>query len=439
MRLESNNKINAHTAAFSRVSNQPANLSSNHLISCPHCGNKFSPEDSIETELRARLEQEFEVKHYAQIKAATERVRAEEESRFHLQMKQIEDDRQLKTKRLKSLEERMVTVQERERELKEREEGIDLEMKRRLLDREAAIRQHVEKSTYEKAGLEFREREQKLVRDREILEMQAKKKVMEETERVRGEERLRAAELQKKLDDQARLINEMKKRTEQGSMQLQGEVQELAIEDYLRQAFSRDRVEEVSKGKRGGDCVHIVMDQFGIACGRILYESKRTKHFGSDWITKVKDDMRLQQAGIAVIVTEALPEGMTRFGEVEGVWICSMVDFKSLATLLRSSMIRIGEVVSAQENREGKMHLVYNYVTSCEFKQKLEAAFESYRDMQEDLTREKVMFASHWAKREKRLLKAMENLAAMYGDVRGIAGGAVQEINGLELPHLLEE
>jgi len=218
-------------------------------------------------------------------------------------------------------------------------------------------------------------------------------------------------------------------------------VQELAIEDYLRHTFVRDSVEEVSKGKRGGDCVHVVMDQFGVSCGRILYESKRTKHFGGDWIAKAKDDMRLQQAGIAVIVTEALPEGITRFGELDGVWICTLADFKSLAVLLRSSMIRIGEVVSAQENREGKMQLVYNYVTSIEFKQKLEAAFESYRDMQEDLTKEKVMFASQWAKREKRLMKAMENLAALYGDVRGIAGGAVQEINAFELqePQMLEE
>lgn len=375
------------------------------------------------------------------MKAVSDRVRAEEAQRFQLKMNRIEEDRQLKLREIKKLEEKMVTMEERERLLSEREEHMELELKKRFLERETAIREHVEKSTYEKVSVDFREREQKLVRERELWEVQAKKKVVEETERVRDEERLRAAELQKKLDDQSRLINEMKKRTEQGSMQMQGEVQELAIEEYLRHTFSRDRVEEVSKGKRGGDCVHVVMDQFGVACGRILYESKRTKHFGGDWIPKVKDDMRLQQAGVAVIVTEALPDGMTRFGEMEGVWICSFADFKSLAVLLRSSLIRIGEVVSAHENRDSKMSLVYNYVTSHEFKQKLEAAFESYRDMQEDLIKEKTLFASQWAKREKRLTKAMENLAALYGDVRGIAGGAVKEINGLELPEpeMLEE
>jgi hypothetical protein len=439
--LEQNAKLISSTPNSLFDADQPINQSTDHQIKCPHCGNKFSPEESIEHELRARLEREFEKKNYEQLKIVAERVRSEEGLKFQQQVRRLEEDRLAKAKRLKSLEEKMVTVEERERDLKDREEGIELEMKKRMLERETVIRQHVEKSAYEKAVLEFREREQKQVRERELWEVQAKKKVMEETERVRDEERLRSAELQKKLDDQSRLINEMKKRTDQGSMQMQGEVQELAIEDYLRHTFVRDSVEEVSKGKRGGDCVHVVMDQFGVECGRILYESKRTKHFGGDWIAKVKDDMRLQQAGIAVIVTEALPEGITRFGELEGVWICTFADFKSLAVLLRSSMIRIGEVVSAQENREGKMQLVYNYVTSIEFKQKLEAAFESYRDMQEDLTKEKVMFASQWAKREKRLMKAMENLAALYGDVRGIAGGAVQEINAFELqePQMLEE
>lgn len=411
------------------------------MVKCPHCGNKFSPEESLEHELRLKLEWEYQQKSHEQLKAVADRVRTEEGQRFKLQMGRLEEDRQSKLKQLKSLEEKMINVEERARALSEREAGIELEMKKRLLERETVIRQHAETSAYEKAVVDFREREQKLVRERELWEVQAKRKVVEETERVRGEEGLRNAELQKKLDDQTRLINEMKKRTEQGSMQMQGEVQELAIEEYLRHTFVRDRVEEVSKGKRGGDCVHVVMDQFGVACGRILYESKRTKHFGGDWVPKVKDDMRLQQAGIAVIVTEALPDGMTRFGEIEGVWICSFADFKSLAVLLRSSLIRIGEVVSAQENRDGKMHLVYNYVTSHEFKQKLEAAFECYRDMQEDLIKEKTLFASQWAKREKRLMKAMENLASLYGDVRGIAGRAVKEINGLELPEpeMLEE
>ncbi len=400
------------------------------LIKCPHCGNKFSPEESLEHEIRTRVEREFEERN----RDTAARVRTEEERKFQTQIKRIEEDRRQKIQQLRSMEERMYVVDERERLLRDREEGLEIEMKKRLLDREAAIRQLAEKSAYERASLDHQQREQQWRREREQVELQARQRVVEETERAREEERMRAQELQKKLDDQAKLINEMKKRAEQGSMQMQGEVQELAIEDYLMRTFVRDRVEEISKGKRGGDCVHTVIDQVGTVCGRILYESKRTRHFGSDWVTKIKADMRLQQASVGVIVTESLPDGLTRFGEIDGVWICTFADFKSLAIILRSSLVRIGEVISAQNNRASKMDLVYTYVTSIEFKQKLEAAFESYRDMQDDLNREKVIFASQWAKREKRLVKAMESLASLYGDVRGIAGGAVQQIHGLELP-----
>jgi hypothetical protein len=288
--------------------------------------------------------------------------------------------------------------------------------------------------------LEFQEREYKLVRQQEQMQVSMQRKVYEEAERAREEERLKNAELQKKLDDQVRLVNEMKRKSDQGSMQLQGEVQELAIENYLESMFTRDKIEEVSKGKRGGDCVHIVKDDYQRICGKILYESKRTKHFSYDWIAKIKDDMRLQQADLGVIVTDVFPDGMTRFGAIEGVWVCSFVEFKALAILFRQNLLRIGEVIASQENRGDKMQMIYGYVTGNEFKQKLEASFESYRDMLDDLQKEKTLLTSQWAKREKRLMKAMENLVCMYGDVRGIAGGAVQEIKSLEIPEgLLED
>jgi hypothetical protein len=192
-------------------------------------------------------------------------------------------------------------------------------------------------------------------------------------------------------------------------------------------------VEEISKGKRGADCVHIVRDHYDNECGRILYESKRTKHFSFEWIAKMKDDMRLKQAEIGVIVTEAFPDGMSRFGAMDGIWICSFADFKALSFLFRTNMTRIGEILSSQVNKGDKSQMIYSYVTGNEFRQKLEAAFESYHDMQEDLVKEKVLFTSQWAKREKKLLRAMENLVCLYGDVRGIAGGAVQEIKALEM------
>jgi hypothetical protein len=405
-------------------------------VKCPHCGNKFTPEDAIGHDIRIQLEQEFEHKLTLNAKKVAEAIRREESERFRTQLQLLEDDRKVKTQRLKELETLSVNVSQREIELKSREEHFELELKKRLLDREKLIKEQIEKNAYEKAEIALRERELALRREQESVALAMQKRLHEESEKIREEERFRQAELQKKLDDQSRLINEMKRKSEQGSMQLQGEIQELAIEDYLENAFPRDVIEEVSKGKRGGDCVHIVKDHFDRTCGRILYESKRTKHFSNDWIGKLKDDMRLKQADIGVLVTEALPEGMTRFGEREGIWICTFSEFKALAYLFRHNLSRIGEIIASQENKGEKMSMIYSYVTGNEFKQKLEAAFESYHDMQEDLIKEKTMLMGQWAKREKRLFKAMENLVCLYGDVRGIAGGAVQEIKSLEMPEL---
>lgn len=404
------------------------------LVKCPHCGNKFSPEDAIGHDLRLQMEKEFERKMTQHTKMIEDRIKRQELEKFSAQIRLLEEERKAKAIRVRELETAAVTLEQRERQLKEREERAELEMKKRLMEREKIIREQAEKNALEKAVVEVQEREQKLARDREMLDVQMKKRVQEEAEKVREQERMKNAELQKKLDDQNRLIHEMKRKSEQGSMQMQGEVQELAIENYLACAFNRDQIEEISKGKRGGDCVHVVKNDYNHICGRILYESKRTKHFSNDWIAKIKDDMRLTQADLGVIVTEALPEGMTRFGEVEGIWVCTFVEFKALALLFRQNLVRIGEVLASQENKGDKMQMIYSYVTSTEFRQKLEAAFESYHDMQEDLIREKTLFTSHWAKREKRLLKAMENLVCLYGDVRGIAGGAVQEIRSLEIP-----
>lgn len=406
------------------------------MVKCPHCGNKFSPEEAIQHDVRVQLEKEYDQKLQANSKSLIARVQQEEQAKYKVQFQRLEEDRRAKASRLKELEDQSIILQERELKLKDREERIEHEMKKRLLEREKLIKEQADKHALEKALLEVREREVKLQRDREALDLMLKKRIVEETEKARQEERMKNAELQKKLDDQSKLINEMKRKTEQGSMQMQGEVQELAIEEYLATTFPRDVVEEITKGKRGADCIHIVRDHYDNECGRVLYESKRTKHFSYEWIPKMKDDMRLKQADIGVIVTEALPEGKTRFCEVDGIWICSFLEFKALAILFRHNVSRIGEVLAAQENKGEKMNLIYRYVTGNDFKQKLEAAFESYHDMQEDLQKEKTLFTSQWAKREKKLLKAMENLVCLYGDVRGIAGGAVQEIKALEFPEM---
>jgi hypothetical protein len=402
-------------------------------IKCPHCGNKFSPEAALGHDIRLHIEKEYEKKLEANSKMIEERTRKLEEKKYAAKITALEKDRHDKATRLSELEEKSVQYEEREQQLTQRESQLEVELRKRLLVREKLLREHAEKDAHAKAQLDIQEKEQALSKEREALDVTMRKRIQEETEKARDDERMKAADIQKKLDDQTRLVNEMKRKSEQGSMQAQGEVQELAIEEYLKNTFVRDEVEEIGKGKRGGDCVHHVKDGFGNVCGKILYESKRTKNFGSDWTSKLKEDMRLTQADIGVIVTEVLPNNMTRFGQFDGVWVCTFAEFKALSVLFRESLGRIGEVRTSQENRGEKMQLLYEYLTSVEFRQRIEAIVEAFQQMQDDLNKEKAHTLGHWAKREKQIFKVMENTVSLYGDVRGIAGTAVKEIEALEI------
>jgi hypothetical protein len=418
-------------------------MKNNLKITCPECGHQFSPEAAVEGHLRLQLEKEYAEKLAANTKSIEEKVKASAIADHQVKIELIEKESAQKSKRLQELEKQSLILAQKEKDLLEKEERSELELKRKLLAGEEAIRLHADKAAREKASIEFQEKESILKRQQESLELSIRKASMEQVERVREEALLRQAELQKKLDDQIKLAEEMNRKGGQGSMQLQGEVQELAIEDFLRNAFVKDEIEEISKGVRGGDCLHVVRDNFGNECGRILYESKRTKVFSRDWIGKIKEDMRLRQASLGVIVTATMPSELTRFGQIEGVWICTYPEFKSIAYLLRYAMIRIGEVASVQQNKGNKMQLLYDYLTGNEFKQKIEAICEAFGEMEIDLQKERKQAFSNFARREKQILKVIENTASLYGEVRGIAGAAVQTIEALEpatdVPQLLKE
>ena len=276
-------------------------MESNNLqIACPNCGHHFSPEAALEGHLRVHLEKEYAEKNAASAKIAEERAKGTAQREFQAQIEALEKDSLLKSQKLQELEKKTMSLALREKELKEKEERADIDIRKRLLDQEEEIRNEAEKFALEKVSLEFQEKEAMFKRKQESLEVSIKKEAILEIEKAREEERMKYNELQKKYDDQSRLAEVMQRNAAQGSMQLQGEVQELAIEEYLRNAFPKDDIEEICKGVRGADCVHTVKDNFENVCGRILYESKRTKSFSKDWITKLKDDVRLKGANLGV-------------------------------------------------------------------------------------------------------------------------------------------
>lgn len=245
---------------------------------------------------------------------------------------------------------------------------------------------------------------------------------------------LKLKELQKKLDDQIKLTDDMKRKQEQGSMQLQGEVQELAIEDWLLTNFPLDTIEEIKKGATGADCLQIVNTRESQNCGTIYYESKRTKAFSEGWIEKFKNDIQNKGANLGVLVTEVLPKEMDRMGLKDGIWICTFEEFKGLSNVLRQSIIQISNAVVSQENKGDKMVMLYDYLTSNEFKLQIEGIAEGFTQMQIDLVSEKNAMKRLWKKREKQIEKVVSNTLNMHGAIKGIAGNAIQTVQALELP-----
>jgi hypothetical protein len=240
--------------------------------------------------------------------------------------------------------------------------------------------------------------------------------------------------MQKQLEDQKRLTEEMKRKQEQGSMQLQGEVMELAIEEWLASQFPLDTIEEIKKGARGGDCIQIVNTRTHQNCGSIYYESKRTKEFQPNWIEKFKGDIRVKGASIGVLVTDAMPPDMDRLGLKDGIWICSFEEFKGLCAVLRESIVQLSNAVMSQENKGDKMHMLYDYLTGNTFRMQVEAIVEGFTTMRVDLESEKRAMQAIWKKREKQIDKVTVNTIDMHASIKGIAGSAIQSVTLLELP-----
>jgi hypothetical protein len=236
-----------------------------------------------------------------------------------------------------------------------------------------------------------------------------------------------------------RQIEDLKRRAEQGSQQLQGEVLELELEAQLRAQFPRDTIEPVPKGEHGGDVLHRVAGPLG-PCGTILWESKRTKNWSDGWLPKLRDDQRAAQAEIAILVSQALPKEVESFALVDGVWIVHPRVALPVAMTLRHSLIEVASARQAGEGQQTKMEIVYQYLTGPRFRQRVQAIVEAFSTMQEDLDKEKKVITKQWAKRAEQIDRVMQATVGMYGDLQGIAGKTLQEIEGLEWKALgLEE
>lgn len=413
-------------------------MKANTTISCPNCKCEINVNDvlyhQLEDELKSKnLEKQKELEK--QYSLANKELEKKEEL-IKLQKEKYDEELKKATLQLVKIEKEKLQSSIKKELEEEQAESIEL-LKKELNDKTNKVKE------LNNSKIEI----ERLKREKEEIESKVKADAAQElNDQIKSEREkiLKDADVQNELkfkqkDEQLNQLKEqmqiMQRKAEQGSMQLQGEVQELAIEEYLTTKFPFDTIEEIKKGARGGDCIQVVNTRENPNCGNIYYESKRTKDFQKTWIEKFKVDMRNKNVDIGVLVTQVMPNELDRMGIIDGVWVCTFDEFKSLSAVLRESIIKINEAKKSQENRSDKMGLLYNFLTSNEFKMQVEGIVEGFTKMQSDLDSEKRSMQRIWKQREKQIEKVIDNTVNMYGSIKGIAGNAIGNVKSLELPY----
>lgn len=370
-------------------------------VTCPSCGEPIEVTQALVHQIEEELLANVEKKHKQDIettkKAVEETIKKELLEKTALEMtdlkKQVEEGR----KKVTEMRQEELRLREEKRQLEEREKEMELEVARKV--------------------------------------DQEKKKVEETVYRQMHEEyRLKEAEKEKKITDMEKLIEELKRKAQQGSQQTQGEVAELDIEQLLRNTFPTDTISPVEKGVRGADIRQVVKTTIGNVCGTILWESKRTKSWSHDWVRKLKDDLRAEKANIPIIISTVLPEEASNgFGFLDGVYVVSPTLVAPIATLLRQKLIDVAREKFIIQNKEGSSEKLYEYVTSYEFRQHIEAIVEVYKDMQMQVVKERAAFEKIWKTREAQVQKLFTSTAGFVGAMSGVIGQSFPTVKGLEL------
>lgn len=407
-------------------------------IKCPNCGTRFDAENVIAADVEQKLQQEYQQK----LQQSLDKIESDKKQLQDAQQKFEEARKNANEIFAQKMQQEKLKMETELQEQLRKSISADFENKLRLLENNNKENEEKLKEARKKE-LEFLQKEQelknkeaeieitlqkKLQQERELLSEQIRKQENEKSQLKETEMLLKLKEVQLQLEEQKKLADEMKRRAEQGSMQRQGEVQELLLEEILKENFPFDTIEEVGKGVEGADCIQIVRNSSGKECGKIIYESKRTKTWSNIWIDKLKADMRSKGADVAILVTQVFPKDMERFGEKDGVWVCSFTEVASVAYMLRNGIIKINEAAKSQENKGDKMQMLYDYLTGNEFRGQMEAIVEGFMSLRNGITKERVQMEKIWKEREKQLEKVLLSTSGMYGAVKGIAGASVTDI-----------
>ncbi len=418
-------------------------MSTNTTINCPNCKTKIDVNELLYHQLEEELKQKSILDKQKLEKETREKEEALEKKFEMLQAKEERFEEVLKKATKEQLkQEKQKLHKELKRELEVEQGEALLALQKELNEKSEQIKElnrskaEIEKLKREKEELASKakmEAELELSRQLQLEKEKMKKALAQESE-------LKLKQKDEQIEQMKRDIESAQRKAQQSSMQTQGEALELAIESWFSSQFPFDTVEEVKKGAFGADCIQTVHTRELQNCGVICYESKNTKAWSDGWITKLKQDMLKVNADIGVLVTSVYPKDMSRMGFVDGIWVCSLEEFKGSVSLLRQSLINVQKSVQKEENRADKMSLLYSYMTGNEFSMQMKAIVDGFMKMQEELEKEKRSLMASWKRRQKTIDGVLANTTEMYGSLQGIAGSsAIVHIDALELPYDEEE
>lgn len=374
----------------------------NDQIKCPKCGQDIPITEVLQHRLAEQVSDEVEKR------VGKEKEKLEEELRDRFNKKQSDDFKvlnqklELESKKRAEAEKKELDFIRKQTELEDKIKHQDLEIARKLQD------------------------------ERKLIIEKTQKEISEQYD-------LKSAEMRKQLEDTKKALSEAQRKAQQGSMQTQGEVVELALEDLLRQNFAHDTIENVPKGISGADILQRVFSNSGQECGIIVWESKQTKAWTEDWVQKLKDDGRNIKGSVLVLASDILPKDIKNFGLYKGIWVCNFASILGLTTALRSQLISTAKIIASQTGKDEKKDILYDYLCSPTFANRVETIVENFLAMKQNLEKEKLAMNKIWTSREIQVNRMIENTAKMYGEIQGIAGSQLPSIELLELEGAVDE
>lgn len=404
-----------------------------NIIICPGCGHEIPLSEAFSHQIEEKLKAEFDSK-LKKLEQDKKKLAADIDQKLKEKEEELtEKSRQYLLEQKKKMEQEVIEKMKKQNDLEI--EDLKKQNEENLAKLENA----------QKLELELRSERRKLEEEKKNQEIEMIRRMDEErqklSEKIQSELQLKfeleKREQEKKLSDMQKALEDAQRKASATSERFRGEVFELDLEDGIRSAFNYDFIEEVPKGILGADVIQVVKDQLGKEYGRIVWECKRTKSFNEDWVTKLKDDLIRAKGNIGIIVTQTLPEDIKTFGQHNGIWISDFNSYLQLAGVLRGQLFEVKRVEKLNEGKDQKMTLVYDYLSSDQFKNKVISIVESFNRMQDQLDKEKRAFTKIWAEREMQIKRMTEGTVSIVGDLQGLMGSSLPKIDGLDVEDVL--